>query len=82
MYEGKLKRSCFFERYSNTAAGSWSWPWAWVFLGIYALSVLTNSLFLMRNNPEIVAERGQPKETKKWDVATREVRYRLVPGVW
>jgi protein-S-isoprenylcysteine O-methyltransferase Ste14 len=49
------------------AAGNLSWIWAWIFLGIYLISVIINSLFLMRTSPETVAERGQAKLTKDWD---------------
>jgi len=56
------------------SAGSLNWVWARVFLGIYLLSVLITSAFLMRTSPETVAERGQPKEMKKWDA--------IVSGVW
>ena len=56
------------------AAGTIKWLWAWVFLAIYLLSITVNSLFLMRTDPEMVAERGQPKEMKKWDA--------VVSGIW
>jgi protein-S-isoprenylcysteine O-methyltransferase Ste14 len=55
-------------------AGSLSWPWAWLFLGIYLVSVATNSIFLLRSHPETVAERGRPKEMKGWD--------KLISGLW
>ena len=56
------------------AAGTLSWIWAWIFLGICVVSVLINSLFLMRTGPEIVAERGKPAEMKDWD--------KIVSGLW
>ncbi|HEY9152264.1 MAG TPA: isoprenylcysteine carboxylmethyltransferase family protein [Anaerolineales bacterium] len=56
------------------SAGSLNWLWAWIFLGIYLVSVLINSVFLMRTSPETVAERGQPKEMKRWDM--------IVSGIW
>jgi protein-S-isoprenylcysteine O-methyltransferase Ste14 len=56
------------------AAGRLDWVWAWVFLGIYLASVLINAAFLMRTNPETVAERGRPGEFRRWD--------RVVSGLW
>jgi protein-S-isoprenylcysteine O-methyltransferase Ste14 len=56
------------------AAGTVAWVWAWVFLGIYTLSVIINSIFLFQTNPETIAERGNPKEFRKWDA--------VVSGVW
>lgn len=56
------------------AAGRLDWAWAWVFLGIYLLSVLVNSVFMIRSNPETLAERGHAQETKDWD--------KLVGGLW
>jgi protein-S-isoprenylcysteine O-methyltransferase Ste14 len=39
-----------------------------VYLGVYAAGVSVNSFILVRKNPELVAERGQPKENAKtWD---------------
>jgi len=43
------------------------WVWAWVYLGISVLSVAVNGSIMLRINPETVAERGRPKETKAWD---------------
>ncbi|HEY5118276.1 MAG TPA: isoprenylcysteine carboxylmethyltransferase family protein [Anaerolineales bacterium] len=56
------------------AAGRLDWIWAWIFIGINLAVVLVNGTILMRTNPEIVAERGRPKEVKDWDKA--------VSGVW
>lgn len=56
------------------AAGRLDWVWAWVFLGIYLVSVLINSLFLMRNSPETIAERGRASGAKDWD--------KIVSGWW
>jgi protein-S-isoprenylcysteine O-methyltransferase Ste14 len=55
-------------------AGHLDWVWAWVFLGIYLVSVLVNSVFMIRCNPETLAERGHAQETKGWD--------KLVGGLW
>jgi protein-S-isoprenylcysteine O-methyltransferase Ste14 len=56
------------------AAGRLDWIWAWIFIGINLAVVLVNGTILMRTNPEIVAERGRPKEVKDWDKA--------VSGLW
>jgi protein-S-isoprenylcysteine O-methyltransferase Ste14 len=56
------------------AAGHINWTWAWIFLGLYILSVAINSAFLLRTNPETIAERGRPKEMKGWD--------KIVSGLW
>jgi protein-S-isoprenylcysteine O-methyltransferase Ste14 len=56
------------------AAGRLDWAWAWVFLGIYCVSVLANSVFMIRSHPETLAERGHAQKTKDWD--------KLVGGLW
>jgi protein-S-isoprenylcysteine O-methyltransferase Ste14 len=56
------------------AVGRLSWGWGWLFLGIYFISVLINSVFMLRTNPETVAERGRPKEMRNWD--------KVVGGLW
>jgi protein-S-isoprenylcysteine O-methyltransferase Ste14 len=56
------------------AAGKIDWIWAWIFLGIYTISVMINSVFLFQTNPETIAERGKPKEFKKWDA--------IISGIW
>jgi protein-S-isoprenylcysteine O-methyltransferase Ste14 len=63
------------------AAGQLNWTWAWVFLGICLVSVLINGTIMLRTNPETIAERGRPKETKDWTVC-RTGPYRFVrhPG--
>jgi len=56
------------------AAGRLDWEWAWVMLAIYAASVAVNASKL-RSNPEMIAERGRPKEaTRDWD--------KVVSGLW
>ncbi len=55
------------------AAGRINWLWAWIFLGINLAVILINGIFL-RKKPEIIAERGRPKEFKTWD--------RVVGGLW
>ena len=50
------------------AAGDLSWSWAWLYLSLYTLGVVINALFLLPKSPELVAERGEPKEgVKEWD---------------
>ncbi len=48
-------------------AGRLDWLWAWVYLGISLVVVLINGTILLRTCPEMVAERGRPKEMKGWD---------------
>ena len=48
-------------------SGNVRWIAAWIFLGISLLSVAINAVFMLRNNPETIAERGRPKEVKDWD---------------
>ena len=56
------------------AAGRLNWLWAWVLLGIYLVSVLINSAFMLHTNPETIAERGRLKGMKDWD--------KVVGGLW
>jgi protein-S-isoprenylcysteine O-methyltransferase Ste14 len=49
------------------SAGTLKWTAAWVYLGISLTSVLINAFFMLRTNPETVAERGQAKGWKPWD---------------
>ncbi len=55
-------------------SGRLDWTWGWIFLGIYLVSVSINSTFLMRTNPEMVAERGRPAEMRGWD--------KVISGLW
>ena len=49
------------------AAGRLDWGPAWLYLGIYVLYIMIN-FFLMRNNPETIAERADAGENwKTWD---------------
>ena len=56
------------------AVGRLNWTWAWVFLGVSLVYILINATFLLKTNPETVAERGRPKETKDWD--------KVISGLW
>lgn len=50
------------------ASGDLSWGWAWLYLLAYVLGVVINASILLRRDPGLVAERGQPKEgVKDWD---------------
>ncbi len=48
-------------------SGQINWKAAWTYLAISLASVAINAVFMLRNSPETVAERGQPKEVKNWD---------------
>jgi protein-S-isoprenylcysteine O-methyltransferase Ste14 len=56
------------------AAGRLDWVWGWVYLGIYLTGTLVNAWFLLRRDPELVAERGQPGEMPTWD--------KVIGGLW
>ena len=56
------------------AAGRLDWIWGWVYLGLYLASTLVNAGFLLRRDPELVAERGQPGEMPRWD--------QVIGGLW
>jgi protein-S-isoprenylcysteine O-methyltransferase Ste14 len=56
------------------AAGRLKWLWAWVLLGIYLVSVIINSAFMLHTSPATIGERGRPKEMKTWD--------KVVGGLW
>jgi len=49
-------------------AGRLDWSWGWAYLAIYLASTLANA-WLLRRNPELVAERGQPGAMPGWDKA-------------
>ncbi len=51
------------------SAGTLDWAWAWLYLAIYLCSTLVNAQFLLRRDPELVAERGQPGAMPGWDKA-------------
>jgi protein-S-isoprenylcysteine O-methyltransferase Ste14 len=55
-------------------SGHLNWRAAWVYLGISLISLAINAVFMLRLNPETVAERGRPKEMKGWD--------KLIGGMW
>ncbi len=48
-------------------SGRLDWLWAWVYFGISLATLLINGTILLRTSPDMVAERGRPKEMKRWD---------------
>ena len=48
-------------------AGTFNWPWAWVYFGISLATVAINGAIMFRTSPELIAERGRPKEMQGWD---------------
>ncbi len=49
------------------SAGRFDWGWAWVFLGLYALGIAINGAFLLRYNPQTIAERATATGMRDWD---------------
>lgn len=49
------------------SAGRLDWPAAWIFLGFYVLAILTLGVWAMRQNPDIVNERGKMQNVRSWD---------------
>jgi protein-S-isoprenylcysteine O-methyltransferase Ste14 len=50
------------------SAGSLDWWQAWTYIAIYYGAVAFNALFVLRDDRELIAERGETKEnTKGWD---------------
>ncbi len=50
------------------AAGRADWIAAWIFLAVYVGTITVNTLMLLPEHPDLIAERGQPKENaKNWD---------------
>ena len=49
-------------------AGRIDWPAAWIFLGTYALIILTVGIWVARKHPDVVNERGKiARNAKSWD---------------
>jgi protein-S-isoprenylcysteine O-methyltransferase Ste14 len=49
-------------------AGRIDWPAAWIFLGTYALTVLTVGVWVARKHPDVINERGKiAHNAKSWD---------------
>jgi len=50
------------------AAGTLVWPIVWVLQAEYIAMLLLNRYYFFRDKPELIAERGKPKQgVKKWD---------------
>jgi protein-S-isoprenylcysteine O-methyltransferase Ste14 len=50
------------------SSGRLDWVMAWVYIGIYVVGIATNSVILLRRNPELIAERAEMGAgTKGWD---------------
>jgi protein-S-isoprenylcysteine O-methyltransferase Ste14 len=50
------------------SSGRLSWGWAWLYLGISTLQVIVNLVFMLKNNPDLIAERATGSEqTRDWD---------------
>ncbi len=50
------------------SAGRLDWPAAWIFLGSYALVILTLGVWVTRKHPDVVNERGKiAHNAKSWD---------------
>jgi protein-S-isoprenylcysteine O-methyltransferase Ste14 len=49
-------------------AGRFDWGMAWIYLGLSMVGTMSNTLLLLRNNPDLLIERSQiNKEAKIWD---------------
>jgi protein-S-isoprenylcysteine O-methyltransferase Ste14 len=49
-------------------AGRVDWIAAWIFLGVYVGTIAFNTLVLLPEHPDLIAERAQPKaNAKNWD---------------
>ena len=50
------------------SAGRLDWPAAWIFLGSYALIILTVGVWVTRKHPDVVNERGKiAHNARSWD---------------
>ena len=50
------------------SAGTLNWTAAWVYLGLRFIGLVIGAVFIIRENPEIINERGRmPKNTKDFD---------------
>jgi protein-S-isoprenylcysteine O-methyltransferase Ste14 len=49
------------------SAGTLNWLWAWVYFAISLVTVAINGAIMLRTSPELIAERGRPKEMQGWD---------------
>jgi protein-S-isoprenylcysteine O-methyltransferase Ste14 len=49
------------------SAGRFDWSWAWAFLALYVGGIVINGAFLMRYNPQTIAERATATGMRDWD---------------
>jgi protein-S-isoprenylcysteine O-methyltransferase Ste14 len=50
------------------AAGTFNWAAAWIYVGMRVLAMAIAAIFIIRENPEIINERGRmPQNTKDFD---------------
>lgn len=65
-------------------AGDWQWLEGWIFSIWFDIMVLSNSIYLYINNPELLADRASlpgTKNQKKWDKYLMIVIY-LLAAIW
>ena len=63
-------------------AGRLDWGMGWVFVGLFTLSTVVSRGIVMRQDPELIAERARIKEnTKGWDrmLASLITSFGLIP---
>lgn len=56
------------------SAGKVNWLWGWVYILLNLLGILMVGVFIMRHNPEMIAERGKTEGMRDWD--------RVIGGLW
>jgi protein-S-isoprenylcysteine O-methyltransferase Ste14 len=56
------------------SSGQVRWLWAWVYLGTYVLGTTFNAIWLLRQRPETIAERGKTDIPHSWE--------KVVGGLW
>lgn len=64
-------------------AGRLDWWEAWAFIALYLAGILTNGLWSMRHNPEMLNERGRiGKNAKGWDKVIGLIYMVLLVGLY
>ena len=65
------------------AAGTLRWWNAWAYLGLFVFAILTGGLYVARQNPAIINERGRPSEnTKPFDKLFGRLTIPLILGAF
>lgn len=54
-------------------AGTLRWSWAWTYFGISLATVSIGGMIMLRTSPELIAERGRPRQMRGWDKAVSGV---------